>query len=117
MDARLAIEAVETFEAVGILCFAEHTDEQLNSIIGQVYDNFSNAWGTRSATERKKVMKYAVKLFRERLTISGCMSVTWNRQTWLSAVRYCRPGRKVPGSTVCRPQFTQVAEITDSRPR
>jgi succinate-semialdehyde dehydrogenase/glutarate-semialdehyde dehydrogenase len=46
--------------------FPEQTDEELKSIIGQAHDTFSNDWSKRSLVDRKKVLKNAVKLFRER---------------------------------------------------
>ena len=36
------------------------------TIIGQAHDTFRNDWSKRSLADRKKVLKNAVKLFRER---------------------------------------------------
>ncbi len=59
-------QTINPFTEKLVKTFPEQTDEQLETIIGQAHDTFSNDWSKRSLAERKKVLKNAVKLFRER---------------------------------------------------
>ena len=57
---------INPFTETLVKTFPEQTDEQLKSIIRQAHDTFSNDWSKRSVADRKKILKSAVKLFRER---------------------------------------------------
>jgi NAD(P)-dependent dehydrogenase (short-subunit alcohol dehydrogenase family) len=59
-------QTINPFTEKLVKTFPEQTDEQLKTIIGQAHDTFSNDWSKRSLADRKKVLKNAVKLFRER---------------------------------------------------
>jgi succinate-semialdehyde dehydrogenase/glutarate-semialdehyde dehydrogenase len=59
-------QTINPFTEKLVKTFPEQTDEQLKTIIGQAHDTFSNDWSKRSLAERKRVLKNAVKLFRER---------------------------------------------------
>src|SRR5260370_21935905 len=59
-------QTINPFTEKLVKTFPEQTDEQLKTIIGQAHDTFSNDWSNRSLADRKKVLKNAVKLFRER---------------------------------------------------
>ncbi|MDE3159373.1 MAG: NAD-dependent succinate-semialdehyde dehydrogenase [Acidobacteriota bacterium] len=59
-------QTVNPFTERLVKTFPEQTDEQLQSIIDQAQDTFSNDWSKRSPTDRKKVLKNVGKLVRER---------------------------------------------------
>jgi succinate-semialdehyde dehydrogenase/glutarate-semialdehyde dehydrogenase len=59
-------QTVNPFTEKLVKTFPEQTGEQLKSIISQAHDTFSNDWSKRSIADRKKILKNAVKLFRER---------------------------------------------------
>ena len=62
----MSYQTINPFTEKLVKTFPEQTDEQLKSIISQAHDTFSNDWGKRSIADRKKILKNAVKLFRER---------------------------------------------------
>ena len=55
-------QTVNPFTERLVKTFPEQTDEQLQSIIDQAQDTFSNDWSKRSPTDRKKVLKNVGKL-------------------------------------------------------
>jgi succinate-semialdehyde dehydrogenase/glutarate-semialdehyde dehydrogenase len=59
-------QTINPFSEKLVKTFPEQTDEQLKTIIGQAHDTFRNDWSKRPLADRKKVLKNAVKLFRER---------------------------------------------------
>jgi hypothetical protein len=62
----MSYQTINPFTEKLVRTFPEQTDEQLKTIIHQAHDTFSNDWSKRSVADRKKVLKDAVKLFRER---------------------------------------------------
>jgi succinate-semialdehyde dehydrogenase/glutarate-semialdehyde dehydrogenase len=59
-------QTINPFTEKLVKTFTEQTDEQLQSIIAQAEDTYSNDWSKRSLADRKKVLKNAVKIFREK---------------------------------------------------
>ena len=59
-------QTINPFTEKLVKTFTEQTDEQLQSIIAQAEDTYSNDWSKRSLADRKKILKNAVKIFRER---------------------------------------------------
>jgi succinate-semialdehyde dehydrogenase/glutarate-semialdehyde dehydrogenase len=62
----MSYQTINPFTEILVKTFPEQTDEQLKTTIGKAHDTFSNDWSKRSLADRKKVLKNAVKLFRER---------------------------------------------------
>jgi succinate-semialdehyde dehydrogenase / glutarate-semialdehyde dehydrogenase len=59
-------QTINPFTEKLVKTFTEQTDEQLQSIIAQAEDTYSNDWSKRSLADRKKILKNAVKIFREK---------------------------------------------------
>src|ERR1700719_4467989 len=59
-------QTINPFTEKLVKTFTEQTDEQLQSIIAQAEDTYSNDWSKRSLAARKKILKNAVKIFREK---------------------------------------------------
>lgn len=59
-------QTINPFTEKLVKTFPEQTDEQLQSIIAQAEDTYSNDWSKRSLADRKKILKNAVKIFREK---------------------------------------------------
>jgi succinate-semialdehyde dehydrogenase / glutarate-semialdehyde dehydrogenase len=59
-------QTINPFTEKLVKTFTEQTDEQLQSIIGQAEDTYSDDWSKRSLADRKKILKNAVKIFREK---------------------------------------------------
>jgi succinate-semialdehyde dehydrogenase/glutarate-semialdehyde dehydrogenase len=59
-------QTINPFTEKLVRTFTEQTDEQLQSIIAQAEDTYSNDWSKRSLADRKKILKNAVKIFREK---------------------------------------------------
>jgi succinate-semialdehyde dehydrogenase / glutarate-semialdehyde dehydrogenase len=59
-------QTINPFTEKLVKTFSEQTDEQLQSIIAQAEDTYSNDWSKRSLADRKKILKNAVKIFREK---------------------------------------------------
>ena len=59
-------QTINPFTEKLVRTFTEQTDEQLQSTIAQAEDTYSNDWSKRSLADRKKILKNAVKIFREK---------------------------------------------------
>jgi succinate-semialdehyde dehydrogenase / glutarate-semialdehyde dehydrogenase len=59
-------QTINPFTEKLVKTFSEQTDEQLQSIIARAEDTYSNDWSKRSLADRKKILKNAVKIFREK---------------------------------------------------
>jgi succinate-semialdehyde dehydrogenase / glutarate-semialdehyde dehydrogenase len=59
-------QTINPFTEKLVRTFTEQTDQQLQSIIGQAEDTYSDDWSKRSLADRKKILKNAVKIFREK---------------------------------------------------
>jgi succinate-semialdehyde dehydrogenase / glutarate-semialdehyde dehydrogenase len=59
-------QTINPFTEKLVKTFPEQTDEQLQSIIAQAEDTYSNDWSKRSLADRKKILKNAVKILREK---------------------------------------------------
>jgi succinate-semialdehyde dehydrogenase/glutarate-semialdehyde dehydrogenase len=59
-------QTINPFTEKLVKTFTEQTDEQLQSIIAQAEDTYSNDWSKRSLADRKKILKNAVKILREK---------------------------------------------------
>jgi succinate-semialdehyde dehydrogenase / glutarate-semialdehyde dehydrogenase len=59
-------QTINPFTEKLVKTFTEQTDEQLQSIISQAEDTYSDDWSKRSLADRKKILKNAVKIFREK---------------------------------------------------
>ena len=59
-------QTINPFTEKLVKTFPEQTDEQVQSIIAQAEDTYSNDWSKRSLADRKKILKNAVKIFREK---------------------------------------------------
>ena len=59
-------QTINPFTEKLVKTFTEHTDEQLESIIAQAESTYHTDWSLRSLADRKKVLKKAVAIFREK---------------------------------------------------
>src|SRR5258708_11216235 len=59
-------QTINPFTEKLVKTFPEHTNEQLEAIIAQAEETYRKDWSLRSIAERKKILKNAVKIFREK---------------------------------------------------
>src|SRR5260370_27902488 len=59
-------QTIDPFTEKLVKTFPEHTKEQLEAIIAQAEETYRKDWSLRSIADRKKILKNAVKIFREK---------------------------------------------------
>jgi succinate-semialdehyde dehydrogenase/glutarate-semialdehyde dehydrogenase len=62
----MSYQTINPFTEKLVKTFTEHTNEQLEAIIAQAEETYRKDWSLRSIAERKKILKNAVKIFREK---------------------------------------------------
>ena len=62
----MSYQTINPFTEKLVKTFPEHNNEQLESIIAQAEETYRKDWSLRSIADRKKILKNAVKIFREK---------------------------------------------------
>ncbi len=62
----MAYQTINPYTEELVKDFPEHTDEQLDSILGRAQETFQNDWSLRSLAERKAIVKKAASIMREK---------------------------------------------------
>ena len=63
----MAYQTINPYTEKLIKSFSEHTDAQLEAIIAKSQETYENDWSLRSLAERKKIVKKAAAILREKL--------------------------------------------------
>ncbi len=62
----MSYQTINPFTEKLVKTFMEQTNEQLEAVIAQADNTYRNDWSLRTLADRKKILKNAVKIFRER---------------------------------------------------
>ena len=65
-DKSMSYQTINPFTETLVKTFPEHTNEQLESIITEAERTYRTDWSLRALADRKKILKKAVAIFREK---------------------------------------------------